>query len=73
MFTKVESHMSRMIEITVSSKGETKLETRGFTGTSCRDASRLLEAALGHVTNDQPTAEFYQSQASQCEQHVEND
>ncbi|MFA9479835.1 DUF2997 domain-containing protein [Phycisphaerales bacterium AB-hyl4] len=53
---------SRIIEITVSSTGQTKLETRGFAGPSCRDASRNIERALGLVESDQPTAEMHQSQ-----------
>lgn len=52
----------RTIEITVSSTGQTKLETRGFAGPACRDASRQLEQALGMVTSDQPTAEMHQSE-----------
>ena len=36
----------KSIEITISPKGETKIETKGFTGGSCRKASRNLERAL---------------------------
>ena len=36
----------KTIEITVSSQGEARLQTKGFTGSSCREASRLLEQAL---------------------------
>ena len=48
------------IEITVSPRGETKVETKGFTGASCRDASRFLEEALGRPTSERLTAAFYQ-------------
>jgi hypothetical protein len=51
----------KTIVITISPTGETKLETRGYAGESCRDASRWLELALGHVTCDEPTAELYQT------------
>ena len=37
----------KIIEITVSPRGETKVETRGFTGGACREASRFIEQALG--------------------------
>ena len=50
------------IEIIVNSKGEASVETKGFTGSSCRDASRLLERALGNATSDRLTSEFYESQ-----------
>jgi hypothetical protein len=50
----------KTIEITVSSQGEARLQTKGFTGSSCREASRLLEQALGDVQSDTPTAEMCQ-------------
>ena len=51
--------MSQTIEVTVSPKGEIKIETRGFTGTACRDATASLEAALGIRTAEQMTNEFH--------------
>ena len=53
--------MTKTIEITVSPHGETKVETKGFTGGSCREASRLLEEALGKKSVEQFTPEFYQT------------
>jgi len=50
----------KTIEITVGSKGETKVETRGFTGGECREASRFLEQALGTRSAEALTAEFHQ-------------
>ena len=52
----------RSIEIIVSPTGQTHVETRGFTGSSCREASEFLEKALGERTSEQLTPEFYQSQ-----------
>jgi hypothetical protein len=51
----------KIIEITIDSQGNTTVQTRGFAGATCRDASRLIEQALGVVQSDQPTAELYQS------------
>ena len=51
----------KVIEITVTPTGETKIETRGFQGVSCRDASRFLEQALGQRTSEQLTAEFHET------------
>lgn len=51
--------MSQTIEITVSPRGETRIETRGFVGPSCREATRALEAAMGVRISEQPTAEFH--------------
>jgi hypothetical protein len=51
--------MSKTIEIIVSPKGETKLETKGFAGSGCQEASRAFEQALGAKTNEQLTSEYY--------------
>lgn len=56
--------MSRIIEVTVSPKGETNLQTKGFTGEQCREATRGLEAALGVRTGEQLTDEFHATAAS---------
>ena len=53
----------RIIEITVDAKGQSKVETRGFTGGECREASKFIEQAMGQRTGERMTAEFYQSQA----------
>jgi DUF2997 family protein len=53
----------RTIEVTVGPKGETTVQTRGFSGSSCRDASRFLEQALGQRTSEQLTNEFHQQTA----------
>jgi hypothetical protein len=57
----------KTIEIIIDTKGGTTVSTKGFTGGSCRDASRALEAALGQRTGEQLTAEFHQAQG--VEQH----
>ncbi len=50
---------SRTIEIIVSPQGETRIETKGFSGSACREASRSLEQALGVKAAEQLTSEFY--------------
>jgi len=54
----------KVIEIVVSPNGETKVETRGFTGDECRDASKFVEQALGQQTAEQLTGEYYQQPVS---------
>ena len=54
--------MNQTIEITVNTKGETTVQTKGFTGSSCRAASQFIEKALGERTGEQLTAEFHQTQ-----------
>jgi Protein of unknown function (DUF2997) len=52
----------KTIEITISPKGESKVETKGFSGGECREASRFVEQALGQRTAETLTTEFYQDQ-----------
>ena len=52
---------TKTIEIIVTAEGKTSVQTLGFTGPSCRDASKFLEEALGERLSEQRTAEFYQA------------
>ena len=49
----------KKIEITVSPLGSTTIKTSGFTGMSCKDATRELERALGVASNETLTPEFH--------------
>ena len=62
---------TRTIEVIVSPSGEATVQTKGFTGPSCRDASRFIERALGEKAGEQLTAEFHQPAAvgEQVRQH----
>ncbi|WP_254508142.1 DUF2997 domain-containing protein [Anatilimnocola floriformis] len=55
--------MTKIIEVVVSPKGETKIETKGFVGGECRQASRYIEQALGAQVSERITTEFHQHQA----------
>ena len=54
----------KIIEITVTADGESKVETSGFIGAECRDASRFIEQALGVTKREKLKSEFHQSQCS---------
>ena len=60
-------HTSRTIEITVDPQGGVSVKTNGFTGSSCKDASRFIEQALGTSGRESLLPEFY-NQASSGEQ-----
>ena len=49
----------KTIEITVSPDGATSITTSGFTGGSCKDATRDLEKALGVSGHETLLPEFY--------------
>jgi hypothetical protein len=57
--------MARLIEVVVSPKGETTVQTKGYAGADCVQASRFLEQALGVTTADRKTAEYHQTNPSQ--------
>jgi hypothetical protein len=50
---------TKTIEITVSPEGTTSIKTAGFTGSSCKDATRELERALGVSGRETLLPEFY--------------
>ena len=52
----------KTIEITVDPQGQAKVQTKGFSGPECRQASQFVEQALGRRTAESLTAEFYQGQ-----------
>ena len=52
--------MTKTIVITVNPSGQTQIETQGFAGRDCLEASRFLEVALGKLTADRLTPGFYQ-------------
>ena len=51
--------MNKTIEILISPEGNVKLETHGFTGSACREASRFLEDAIGTGTVERLKAEYF--------------
>ena len=51
--------MSRVIEVTVSPQGQVTVQTKGFAGSDCLQASKFLEQALGVVAADHKTAEYF--------------
>ena len=61
--------MPRIIEVTVSPNGEATVQTRGYSGGDCLQASKFLEQALGTPGEDRKTSEFYQQ--TTAEQHVQ--
>ncbi|EDL62288.1 DUF2997 domain-containing protein [Gimesia maris] len=61
--------MNQTIEIIITADGQTRVETKGFTGSDCRIASRFLEQALGQTTSEILKPEFYLSASE--EEHVQ--
>jgi len=57
--------MKQTIEIIITADGQSRVETKGFTGGDCRTASRFLEQALGQTKTEQLKPEFHQSHTQQ--------
>lgn len=55
----------KVIEVTVSPKGESTVQTKGFAGSECQQASKFIEDALGIKTGERKTAEFYATEVQQ--------
>ena len=51
----------KVIEIIVAADGSTRVETKGFNGAECQQASRFLETALGRRVDETLTLEFHES------------
>jgi hypothetical protein len=50
---------AKKIEITVSPEGATSIKTSGFTGSSCKDATRDWERALGVAGREHLQPEYF--------------
>jgi hypothetical protein len=53
----------KIIEFIVSPQGRSRIETKGFSGPSCRDASRELQNALGCRSSERMTNEYHELMA----------
>ncbi len=49
----------KKIKVHVDKEGKIKITTEGFGGVACKDATRELEKALGSVSKETLTDEFY--------------
>jgi hypothetical protein len=55
----------KQIELVISPTGETRLETKGYSGAECLAASQFLKSALGRKLSEQKTAAFHQTDIHQ--------
>ncbi len=52
--------MTKIIEVIVRPDGSSQLETKGFGGRECQQASAFIEETLGARSHEWLTSEFYQ-------------
>jgi hypothetical protein len=60
--------LNRTIEIIIAPNGQSRVETKGFTGSECRQASQFIEQTLGQQIGEMLKAKFHQTANSQ--QHM---
>lgn len=53
------------VEIVVDADGQVSIRVQGVQGASCKDATKQIEAALGIVTRDDKTAEWYEKASAE--------
>ncbi len=58
----------KRIEVIVSPQGESRIETHGYEGVSCRSASKSLERALGIQSAETLKPGFYEHHESKIHQ-----
>jgi len=54
------------VTVDIAADGGVKIETKGFTGKSCQEATAALEKALGVVSSDSKLPEFYQQETKRA-------
>ena len=54
----------KTIEVVVSPKGEVKVQTKGYSGSDCIEASREFEQAIGAKQTEVQTSEFFHQSTS---------
>ncbi len=64
--------MTKQIEIVVDPNGSTTVETKGFKGSTCIEASLFIKQALGRKTSERTTAEFYAQAPQQIKQNQQS-
>lgn len=52
------------VTVEIDHTGAVIVKTEGFAGATCKQATAALESALGTVTRDERTPEFYQQQTT---------
>ena len=54
----------KTIIVIVAKDGSSKVETRGFAGSTCQNASKFIEEALGARQGEKFTAEYFSQQTT---------
>ena len=58
----------KTIDVIVAPDGSSRVETNGFTGSDCRQASEFLRQALGSPTTEHLKPDFFQTEVTEQQQ-----
>ena len=61
----------KSITLIIAHDGKTTVETHGFTGSSCTDATKFLETALGRKTEQQYKTEYFSTNNLQQKEQIQ--
>jgi Protein of unknown function (DUF2997) len=62
--------MKKTIEVTIGPDRHFSVEAHGFKGSSCHDATRAFEEALGEVQTRRHKVEFFQTETTKNQQKL---
>ena len=57
------------IEVRISPEGAITIDAKGYTGSTCEEATRFLEEALGTIGRRQRTRDWYRRRQTQTQSH----
>ena len=56
---------AHQIKVSIGKDGSTEIAVVGYPGAKCKDITKTIEKALGKVTDDQKTDDFYKKEVVQ--------
>ena len=64
--------IDKQIEVIIDSSGNSRVETKGFAGSDCMEASRSIERALGTAGHATTTPEYFHATSTQKQANAQN-
>tara|TARA_R110002096_G_scaffold342549_1_gene535519 strand:- start:5462 stop:5671 length:210 start_codon:yes stop_codon:yes gene_type:complete len=53
------NHPQQQIMVTITPEGDIRIDAKGYTGSTCEEATAFLETALGNVKHREQTRDRY--------------
>ena len=62
----------KTIQLIIAPNGQVRLETKGYSGSACVEASRFLEASLGKQLSETKTAGYHEV-TDHCQNRIQEE